>query len=258
MRASAFRKWASLVIAVGLLLAIGIWHWTALWQNYNVSSEVAEVQILTAIEPASDDCQWYREQSQHTHANSCLAGDVIRVTQGKLELEYSHGTKVALHSPAAYQLLSEMKAKIHLGRLSATVTDAAKGFSVAAPRATVIDLGTQFGIEVNNNGATDVIVFKGDNTREFQLNRKSICYTTDMNRTRLDYCTKSDNRKLRWHRCQRAAHSPKSSRLILKNFFHNYRSCGRKARPDLAHPPVPVLYLRKSILRLGTGISDIG
>lgn len=159
---SAFQNWVSFVILAGLFLAIGMLCWATLWKNNSVAANVAEVRILTAIEPVSDDCQWYVEQSQRAEANSYVAGDVIRVTRGKLELEYPHGTKVVLHSPAAYQLLSKMKAKILLGRLTATVTDAAKGFSVSAPRATVVDLGTQFGIEVNNDGATDVVVFKGE------------------------------------------------------------------------------------------------
>jgi len=54
-----------------------------------------------------------------------------------------------------------MQARILLGRLSATISDAGKGFSVLTPRATVIDIGTEFGIKVNDDGATDVVVFKG-------------------------------------------------------------------------------------------------
>src|SRR6056297_230200 len=70
-------------------------------------------------------------------------------------------------------------------------------------------------------------------TSEFQLNRKNNCYATEMNRTHLNSFTKFENRKLRWNRCQRTAHSPKSSRLISTSFFHNCRNCGRTARPDL-------------------------
>ena len=47
-------------------------------------------------------------------------------------------------------------------RLTANVTEPAKGFSVLTPRATVVDLGTESGVEVNNDGATDVVVFKGE------------------------------------------------------------------------------------------------
>jgi len=88
-------------------------------------------------------------------------GDVIGVTSGKLNLLYSHGSTVVLHSPAAYQLISDKKALLLGGCLTASVPEAGIGFSVITPRATVVDLGTDFGVEVNNDSTTDVVVFKG-------------------------------------------------------------------------------------------------
>ena len=160
-KASASRSWWPFAIAAGLLLSIGIWRGTVHWNDLQ-SPAVAESRILDAVGPASEECDWYVEQAHRVHANSYLAGDVIRVTKGRLELNYTHGTKVVLHAPAAYQLMTTMKARMLVGRLTATVTDAATGFSVLVPRATVIDLGTQFGVEVNTDGATDVVVFKGE------------------------------------------------------------------------------------------------
>lgn len=150
-----------LAMAVGLLLAIGLWQGVVRWQG-TPAQTVAELRILDSVQPVSDDCAWYVEQAKREHVDSYIAGDVIRVTKGKLELRYRHGTKVVLHAPAAYELLSKMKARMVLGRLTATVTEAAKGFSVVTPRATVIDLGTQFGVEVNSDTSTDVVVFKGE------------------------------------------------------------------------------------------------
>lgn len=168
-------------IAAGLFLALGIWQGGVFWQQGKALSSVAIEQILVAIEPVSEECKWYVEQSRRVMAESYLSGDVIRVTEGKLELTYSHGTKVVLHSPAAYQLLSDMESRMILGRLTATVADSAKGFSVLIPRATVVDLGTQFGVEVSNDGASNVVVFQGevdvdydDNTDNLNVQRLTI------------------------------------------------------------------------------------
>ena len=60
-----------------------------------------------------------------------------------------------------YQLISETRARVLLGKVTADVADKAKGFSILTPRATVVDLGTQFGINVTDVGSTDVVVFKG-------------------------------------------------------------------------------------------------
>lgn len=173
-----------LAFAAGLLLALGIWRGAGLWeqelgkpelaqgglaQGGAVSEQLAtdepameEPAILTQIQPVSDTCRWYTEPAQRAQAESYRTGDIIRVTSGKLSLQYPCGTTVVLHSPSAYQLISNQDAKMLVGRLTATVSEAGKGFSVVTPRMTVIDLGTQFGIEVDNYGATDLVVFKGE------------------------------------------------------------------------------------------------
>ena len=168
------RALAFFAFAAGLLLALGIWRGTGLWEQElaqggaagerMVTDEPAkrESSILTEIKPMSDTCRWYAEPARHSQAGSYRKGDIIRVTSGKLSLQYASGTNVVLHSPSAYQLISSQDAKILVGRLTATVSEAGKGFSVVTPRMTVIDLGTQFGVEVDNYGATDLVVFKGE------------------------------------------------------------------------------------------------
>jgi len=160
----AFQKWGFFAISACLLLALGIWQWSVLREQHLAQGDMVanELAILDVVEPISQGCRWYVEQAQRTHAKSYRAGDVVRVTAGKLKLHYTHGTTVVLHSPAAYELISEMKSRMLLGRLTATVSDAGKGFSVLTPQATVIDLGTEFGVSVDNIGATDVVVFKGE------------------------------------------------------------------------------------------------
>jgi len=169
---------AFFALAAGLLLAFGIWQKTDEWKQERMASEMlaasSESSILAAIEPVSDACRWYVENANRTRAESYQSGDIIRVTRGKLNLRYPCGTKVILHSPAAYQLISDKDALILLGRLTASVSEAGIGFSVITPRATVVDLGTDFGVEVNNDGATDVIVFQGKVDVEYHDDRVSV------------------------------------------------------------------------------------
>lgn len=117
--------------------------------------------MLVDIRPVSHDCRWYVEHARRTEAESLQQGDVIRVPAGRLELRYASGVVVALESPAAYQLVSPTKSRMLLGRLTAEVSEVGRGFSVITPRATVIDLGTRFSVTVDDDGATDVVVFKG-------------------------------------------------------------------------------------------------
>jgi hypothetical protein len=59
------------------------------------------------------------------------------------------------------EALSPMRARAIRGRIAAEVSDDGHGFTIQTPQATVVDLGTVFGVEVGDEGATDVVVFKG-------------------------------------------------------------------------------------------------
>ncbi len=166
-----------LAIAAGLLLAFGVWQGSGESKLERMASErppaLNESLILSEIKPVSDACRWHVVNAHRPRVESYRSGDIIRVTQGKLNLRYPCGTKVVLHSPAAYQLISDKGALILLGRLTASVSEAGIGFSVVTPRATVVDLGTDFGVEVNNDGETDVVVFQGKVDVEYHDDRVS-------------------------------------------------------------------------------------
>lgn len=150
----------SLLLVIGLALLPTII--ARLNSSQSPSESTAGVPILSEVQPTSAPCSWYVESKMRPQADSFRSGDVVRVTNGKLALTYLHGTKVILHAPAAFQLLSDMEARMIIGRLTANVPEKAKGFSIITPQATVIDLGTEFGVEVSNDGATDFLVFKGE------------------------------------------------------------------------------------------------
>jgi hypothetical protein len=151
-----------LAIAATLLLAatIGVLHhgWSLAGSEPVIQAEVREV---------SPECQWYVENAKSRASEPFHRGHVLRVASGKLQLRYSQGVDVTLHAPAAYEFISATNARMILGRMTAHVDEGGKGFTVLSPRARVVDLGTQFGIEVNSDGATDVVVFKGEVDVEF-------------------------------------------------------------------------------------------
>jgi hypothetical protein len=128
--------------------------------------------VLAKIVDESADCHWYVEHAAPRPTADLAGGDALRVTSGRLVLRYPQGVDVALHAPAAYQLVSATSARMMLGRLAAHVAKGAEGFSVETPRATVVDLGTEFGVDVNPQGVTDVIVFAGEVDVDFNTDRQ--------------------------------------------------------------------------------------
>lgn len=80
---------------------------------------------------------------------------------GLIEIVFDKGAKVLLEAPAAFRLESSDHMILHTGQLFALVSGNAKGFAVDTPSSRVIDLGTEFGIRVEQNGTSDLHMFKG-------------------------------------------------------------------------------------------------
>ena len=121
--------------------------------------------MLARVTDYTGDCQWNLDRGSQTKDSPSVGiagGDEIRVTSGRIKLTFNSGTVVTLHAPALFQVISEMQTRLLLGKVTARIAKGAEGFSVVTPRATVIDLGTEFGIEVNEVGATDLVVFQGE------------------------------------------------------------------------------------------------
>jgi hypothetical protein len=89
------------------------------------------------------------------------AGKVLKLERGLAEIRFQCGARVVLEGPASLDLLSGKSARLGHGKLTARVPGPATGFTILSPQGKVVDLGTEFGIAVADNGATDVYVFEG-------------------------------------------------------------------------------------------------
>ena len=85
----------------------------------------------------------------------------IRCASGTFKLVFDSGVEVALEGPADLRILSGMRILAVRGRLTAHVDGRAKGFAIETPNTLVVDQGTEFGVEVDVSGRTDVVVFQG-------------------------------------------------------------------------------------------------
>jgi hypothetical protein len=80
---------------------------------------------------------------------------------GLIEILFDGGAKVLLEAPAAFRLKSSDRMVLHQGQLFAYVPEYAQGFTVETPNSQIIDMGTEFGIRVEQNGTSDLHMFKG-------------------------------------------------------------------------------------------------
>ncbi len=92
---------------------------------------------------------------------SMLAGD-YSLPKGDIEFRFRNGAEVVLKGPTSFRIVDDMRMVLNEGRLSARITEKAKGFTVNTPGLEVVDLGTEFGVYVSNNRETEVHVFSGE------------------------------------------------------------------------------------------------
>jgi hypothetical protein len=108
----------------------------------------------------AQDCRWAGNE-QKPGRDMC-AGKILRLERGLAEIEFDRGARVIMQGPAGLELISGSSARLCYGTLTARVPSHAKGFTVLSPRGKVVDLGTEFGLSVDDGGTTTVRVFKGE------------------------------------------------------------------------------------------------
>jgi hypothetical protein len=74
--------------------------------------------------------------------------------------------------PITIDVLSDMRVRVAQGKISVRIAESAKGFVIETPDAEVIDLGTEFGVDVRDGKHTDVVVFDGE--VDVQRKRKKV------------------------------------------------------------------------------------
>jgi ferric-dicitrate binding protein FerR (iron transport regulator) len=99
--------------------------------------------------------------------NTLRIGDIVDLRSGLANLRFFCGVDVCLKGPATLKILSPMRAALERGTLTARVEESAHGFRIDTPNSKVVDLGTEFGVAVDEHGSTDMVVFSGKVTMEY-------------------------------------------------------------------------------------------
>ena len=92
---------------------------------------------------------------------AALPHSELQLTAGLARIQFATGTQVILEGPATVRVDATNGITLLSGKLTAVVPQPAHGFTVITPLATLVDLGTEFGVNVHDEGGTDFDVFKG-------------------------------------------------------------------------------------------------
>jgi hypothetical protein len=140
-------------VAAGLMCAIAGTWWLA---TRPAKPEDARKPVVAWLVNAQN-CEW----SDVDLLKNLQAGDTLNLERGLAEIRFDCGAQVVLAGPARLELLSGNSARLLNGKLTAHAPEPAAGFAILSPQGKVIDLGTEFGIAVDDNGATAIHVFEG-------------------------------------------------------------------------------------------------
>ncbi len=143
-------------LASCLLIASGLWFWVG--GRRNLPAPETFVGVLSKARGT----QWSGNWQPNTVPARLAAGDRLCLDAGTAELTLNSGCTIVVKGPADLTLDSSMHVLARHGIVRARVGDDAHGFVIETPITKVVDLGTEFGVQVDAlSHSTNVVVFEG-------------------------------------------------------------------------------------------------
>lgn len=147
-RPDLVHRWLMVAGLIAGVLALGLWFWGG----------PREVAWLTA----ECETQWGGEGPTPSPSVPLLAGRTLELKSGFATLRFKTGAEVLLEGPATFTPEGVGAGRLTRGKLVGQVKSAqAYGFSIHTPTMTVVDLGTEFALAVDDSGRTETHVFQG-------------------------------------------------------------------------------------------------
>jgi hypothetical protein len=105
--------------------------------------------------------RWSENGQKFREWSSLRPGDVLKLDAGLVNLYLENGAELLVEGPADVEFISPDRVAVRQGKLAARVGPEAVGFSIETPHAHVVDCGTSFGMSVDANRRTAVVVYEG-------------------------------------------------------------------------------------------------
>jgi hypothetical protein len=132
-------------------------------------ARVAEVRPYPRVDTSTglamvvrlDGVSWEPTGEPHPAEGDVLAAGRLRIGSGRAVLSMLTGVVLDVEGPADLDLLDSGRVYCRRGRIRARVPAGAEGFLVLGPGSAVVDLGTEFGLNVEPDGKLRGEVFQG-------------------------------------------------------------------------------------------------
>jgi hypothetical protein len=159
---SEFRPWwiAAMAIACTIIVAVvSPRFWQSMRQPAIDAALAVDHQAARVVEVSN--VEWAEGAVRFNEWTLIRPGDSLRIKSGGINLFLSGGGELLIQGPADVRYISPQRVFARQGKLAARIGPGAIGFRVQTPHANVIDRGTSFGVSVDGERHTSVVVYQG-------------------------------------------------------------------------------------------------
>lgn len=177
---SACPSWLTLTTC--LLVALAVW---AVWKvprskhlieatstasRQSGTKSANHATISPTVPAANEVVGWVDQQWQAVWSDSenslldwspLVVGQRVSLESGRVRCGFAIGADLILQGPAECEILGPMKIQVVRGRATLRASERAQGFTIITEQGQVIDLGTEFSVDVGKSGSVEVVVFDG-------------------------------------------------------------------------------------------------
>ena len=147
--------WLVAALSLAACLALGFF---TLHQLSTGPDEVVDPGVAIVSHVAGD----LRVDGLRVESGDTVSPGIVELGEGYFSLEFFRGAQVSIAGPARLELIDAQRVVCHYGKVRAQVPPVARGFTIVTPESEVVDLGTEFAIEVAEAGRTEIHVFDGE------------------------------------------------------------------------------------------------
>lgn len=124
-----------------------------------VPQRPSSVEVATLVDQMN--VQWSASGLQPNKGERLWSNDgPLELKKGSVELRYDEGVDVVIEGPAVFEI-DRSRIFLDYGRLFSSVSELGLGFTVKTPTSQFVDMGTEFAVQADINGSSELHVIKG-------------------------------------------------------------------------------------------------
>ena len=143
-------SWLTVVSILAVSVLVGFF----IWFGVERSSQADIAWVLNA-----QNCIW---DSGSAKRGRFVEDQWVTIEAGLLEIGFDSQAVLLAQGPATFKICDENRIELQSGRVAVKMPKGYSGFEVLTPSGRVLDLGTEFGVSVDESGNVGVSVFDGE------------------------------------------------------------------------------------------------